>query len=340
MATAPLEPILLAGYFGHGNAGDEMILDLLRRRFGLAPFLSGPAPRGPNAVPRFHLPSVFRALRHSRALLLGGGELFQTRTSVRSLFYYLSLPLLARWFRRPVFGFSLGLDPHLPLTFRSLTASVLRGARRLWVRDERSRVFLAGRGVGADLMPDIVWAWPAPAAPPPTTLRRILWIPRFSSGGPESASWIEGVRSLSAGANWEHGFLPLHPTEDGPSLARARARFPFPHRLETWADPDDLFDRITRYDLVVSLRYHGLLAAVLAHRPALAVEVYGKVGDLARELGVPVIPPSVAGFEAWREMLIRAFLAGPVDPGDRPARAKEALEALGRSLADTALKKL
>jgi polysaccharide pyruvyl transferase WcaK-like protein len=149
---------------------------------------------------------------------------------------------------------------------------------------------------------------------------------------------MEGVRALAAHGSWEQGFLALHRTEDGRFLARVRAGLPIHHRLETWADPADLFERIARYDLVVSWRYHGVLAAVLSRRPVVAVGVHGKVRDLARELGVPVISPSGVGSDAWRDILTRAFHAGPVDPGDRPARAEEALTTLARSL--VSLKKL
>ena len=186
MATTSLNSPLLAGYFGHGNAGDEMILHLLRARLGPAPFVSGPRPLGGPAVSRFRFLEIFQAFRRSCALVLGGGELFQSRTSLRSLLYYWSLPLLARLMGRPVAGFSLGLDPDLRPIEQRMTAFSLRKAMGLWVRDERSAEFLSRCGVASYSMPDIVWAWPVSPTVAPASLRRVLWIPRFTKSDRKS----------------------------------------------------------------------------------------------------------------------------------------------------------
>jgi polysaccharide pyruvyl transferase CsaB len=330
---------LLAGYFGFGNAGDDMILRLLQARLGPTAFLSGPRRRrGEASVPRFHLRKIVRALRRSRALILGGGELFQSRTSGLSLAYYLMLPLLARALGRPTVGFSLALDPDLGRWGRAFTAFALRGAKGLWVRDETSFHVLAAHSGSVHRMPDVVWSWPVPPIEAPRSLRRVLWIPRFSSLDEGGGCLKPVFRSLSE--TLEQGLLAFHPFDDAVDLARFRQCLRVFHRLETWNDPTEIFDRISRYDVVVTMRYHGIVAAVLAGRPVVAIPGHGKVLELARELKVPIVAPSAVSTTDWGDVLHRAFDAGAPSPGDRPARAASALEDMARCFDDISLRNL
>jgi hypothetical protein len=235
---------LLAGYFGHGNAGDEMILQMLQHRLGPAPYLSGPRPVGGHAIPRFHFFKFLHHLRRSQSLLLGGGELFQSRTSFRSLAYYLTLPLWARFLGRPVLGFSLGLDPDLGPLGRRLTAFALRQALALWVRDETSLRFLKKAGIPSRLMPDVVGRGLSQKSPHPS---------RFSAfcGFRGFPRWrIKAYRCMPLSAPFRTpstmGLLALDPAEDGPALARFRNGLEVFHRLETYGPRPKTFSRSCR----------------------------------------------------------------------------------------------
>jgi polysaccharide pyruvyl transferase CsaB len=323
-----IPPVTLAGFFGYGNAGDEMILSLVRRRLDPILFLSGPRPVGSGSVRRFHLPSVWRALGRSRALVVGGGELFQTRTSVRSLIYYMALPWLARRRGRPVMVFGAALDPSLGKIGQRCVGLSLRGAKSLWVRDETSARFLAVNGVSSRRMPDVVWAWPRPTGTVPKDLRRILWVLRFPRTGRDGFFPLDGTPWPGT---WDHGVLALDPTEDAEGVGRFRSTTPFFTRLERWSQPDDILNVMGRYDLVVTMRYHGLVCAALAGRPALAIPSHGKVQDLADELGVSTVSPWL-GAVSWPSVLNSAFLKGPADVGDRPQQARRALDELAQQI--------
>ena len=124
----------------------------------------------------------------------------------------------------------------------------------------------------------------------------------------------------------------MDPSEDGPALARFRSGLEVFHRLETWTTPNDLFEVLSRYDVVVTMRYHGLVAATLAGRPVVAVPGHGKVLDLARELNVPMVNPLAVLSTDWPDVLRRAVEAGAPSVGDRPTRAAAALEELAAIL--------
>jgi len=91
--------IVISGYYGFGNAGDEAILEAMVRDLrALAPgarlvvLSADPAATaarcGVEAVPRMHLPSVLGALRGADLFISGGGSLLQDATSWRSVPYY------------------------------------------------------------------------------------------------------------------------------------------------------------------------------------------------------------------------------------------------------------
>jgi len=99
-------PIVIAGYYGFGNLGDEAIRVALRQKFdkrGINTIWLTARPHARDEIDRKSMLRVYAALRASRALVLGGGGLLQNRTSNRSLLYYLGLIALARLARRPVF---------------------------------------------------------------------------------------------------------------------------------------------------------------------------------------------------------------------------------------------
>jgi polysaccharide pyruvyl transferase CsaB len=331
----------LAGYFGFGNAGDEMILaSLLRhvRSVSWTVLSAAPSAAPPAAsldflsINRWDAAGLARLFRRSRALVLGGGELFQARTSWKSFFYYAALVAGARLCRCDVWAFGMGVDEKLPRVLRALLRVVMNGARGLWARDAASARLLGGRS--RPVAPDPVWTWPVDSVPPPSRLRKILWVLRESSAE-DADLWARALNGLSEAAPWEHGFMAFHPSQDLPFLARVRARLGFFHRLETWTRLPTVFEKMAAYDAVVSMRFHGLVAAALMTRPSVAVAAHGKVTRLGESLGRPVTALGdvtaesleAAIRQAWRAPVPAVFVA------DQRAQARKALSALDSALA-------
>lgn len=324
---------LLVGYFGHGNAGDEWILRALLDALGdrRCAVVVGPRPGNLGdaaAVPRTRPLRLWRSLRSCGAVVLGGGELFQNRTSLRSLLYYLFFPLWARACGRPVAAVGVSVDPALSRGWRAIVRTVLRGAT-VWARDADSAAVLSAAG-GTSAGVDSVWGRGLQGFARPTSLKRVLWIPRAPASAEEWAGKVNGLRALEP---WDHGFLMMHPAQDRALLGALRARLTFPHRLETWERPEEVWAILGRYDLVVSMRYHGLVAAALTSRPAAALAAHGKVDVLARELGASRLSWGATATD-WRERIRAAFDRGPASPGERPDVARRDLAALERWLSD------
>ncbi|MGA8383888.1 MAG: polysaccharide pyruvyl transferase family protein, partial [Candidatus Cybelea sp.] len=91
--------MLISGYYGFGNLGDEALLEViverLRRDFPAASIevLSATPKRTAaayrvDATPRWDWRAVRTAIGRADVVLSGGGGLLQNETSLRSLLYY------------------------------------------------------------------------------------------------------------------------------------------------------------------------------------------------------------------------------------------------------------
>lgn len=325
-----LAPTVAAGYFGFGNAGDELILQSLVKSVRGASW-TALVPRrvsvpGAGVADRWSFRAVTRALRGARVLVFGGGEIFQARTSWRSLTYYLGLLLWARLLGCRVLVYGIGLDPGLPAWARRLTTAALAVATKVWARDATT-----AEHFGASVVADAAWTWPVEAPRPPEYPSGILWILRLT--GPEDvADWAAALNALGASGG-EHGFLPLQPSLDLPDLGRLRLKLDFPHRLESWTALDDVFRAVGRYGAVITMRYHGLVAAALAGRRCAAMADHGKVLELARSLSVSVLRRSDLSGPALAALTAHALSSVPPDPAPWRARAEQGLRELEAALA-------
>lgn len=147
--SEPTLNILLAGYFGFDNAGDEALFESevasFRKHYPdcrLSALVQEPtnAERvGVKPVPRKDLKAVWAALRQSQVFVLGGGGLFQDVTGPGSVIYYGGLLAMARMAGCPSVLFCQGYGPVLSPIHRFVTRQFLRLPRLLTVRDEESK---------------------------------------------------------------------------------------------------------------------------------------------------------------------------------------------------------
>ena len=150
--------ILISGYYGFNNIGDESILrtviDNLREKLGevdITVLSQNPAQTtekyGVKAAQRMSIPEIVKAVWRCDLLLSGGGSLLQDATSAHSILYYLFILRLAQLMGKKTFIYSQGIGPITSQRNRRLTRSVLRRASSIVVRDSKSRDLLLEIGV-------------------------------------------------------------------------------------------------------------------------------------------------------------------------------------------------
>ncbi len=164
--------ILLCGYYGYGNLGDELTLRAICSRLyaaeaasrlgenlscsSLLPIskarLSVLTPKGKQykgliSVDRFHPIAVFRAMRRTGLFMLGGGSLLQNKTSNRSLFYYLFLLETAHFLGVPTMLYASGIGPVRGKLPSVLCRHALLKTDLITVRDTASLALLHRMGI-------------------------------------------------------------------------------------------------------------------------------------------------------------------------------------------------
>lgn len=159
-ARAARRGLIICGYYGAGNMGDDAslaaIADAARRRDPDLPLTVLTRGEDTSALPREaqHLPaSSFwhwaPKMRRCRDFLLGGGSLLQDSTSLRSLVFYTFLTRAAHRFgcRVTILG---GVGPLHGAISKIIAARAVRVADRIYARDDRSARIFAELGADAE----------------------------------------------------------------------------------------------------------------------------------------------------------------------------------------------
>lgn len=156
-----MSKIVISGYYGFNNAGDEAMLtaivSALRKvdpEVGLTVISGNPtetrAKYAVESIYRFDFPKIKLALQETDLLLSGGGSLLQDVTSKKSLLYYLSIIAAAKHYGKKVMLFAQGIGPIRNKFMRLLTKYVCNKADVITVRDAESQAELSRIGVAAD----------------------------------------------------------------------------------------------------------------------------------------------------------------------------------------------
>ena len=142
-----MKKVLLAGYYGENNIGDEaiaeaLIKELKRRGYEIL-MLSGDRVTssqlyGVEAYNRQRLQDMKNAIKSCDFVILGGGSLIQDVTSTYSLWYYTGFINLCRIMRKPIYIAYQGIGPVNKKTNEWITKFTLNRSKKLWIRDEIS----------------------------------------------------------------------------------------------------------------------------------------------------------------------------------------------------------
>jgi len=309
---------------------------------------------GVRAIARGDWGQVARAIRRADLLISGGGGLIQDSTSRRSALYYLGIIGLAKAMGVPTYLYAQGVGPVRTRTVRAAARAVLPGVVGAGVRDEDSARALVRLGVPGDRV--TVTADAAFALPPVTAEQAeraeealhaagisevgenevrigLVWRPPASAGsrstGGRVADRDEGLARAVASTvgTWAEEVngrlivLPMHPVYDmAQSEMVANQASLGGSRAVVINEPGDfrmVRSIISRLDILLSVRFHGLLFAVGAGVPCVGVAYDPKVRALAQAFGFEALPLTVeeddvrkALSRAWarRDELRRTFL--------------------------------
>lgn len=332
--------IFLVGYYGMDNLGDDAIQEEIERiadRIGVSVWRIGTRRPRRDARAVWLTPRGARrylaAIAGADRVVLGGGGILKDE-GLRLPVDLAITCLVARLTRTPVTLLGVGVGPFYTRFGRWLIRRVAGSARYRSVRDEGSAAMLASLGIDeVELGADPVFAavrhgTPAPTTDPtraPTMLVSLRdWFIKDPDGGAtRQAALLEAIAAAIAPlaqAGWRIEIVPLYyPRDVAPARALAE-RLPPGSQVtvvDAAIDWAALLDRLATVDLVVTMRYHALAAALIDDRPAVAIAYEPKVAALAARTGTPVVSVDDPGSLAS----LGSAIAAAREPGDPTAAA-------------------
>jgi len=305
--------VLVSGYYGCGNAGDEAVLAGLVEGFRRSDpaveltVLSGDprateSEHGVRAVPR-GLGSAWRHARASDLLISGGGGLLQDTTSWRSPLYYLGVIKLAQAAGIPVACLGQGIGPLRRRFVRFLARRVLSRVQLITVRDRRSSEALRELGLArhVEITADLAFLLPSPSREesdqawqkagllPDERPVAVIALRQPAPGRPgcPSKAPAEAIGGACGQLGLRMVLLPMHPERDSGFTTQVARSLPSGAEFVFGGMPArELLALIGKCHLVIAMRLHTLIFAAICGVPPVAISYDPKVDALMEQLGL------------------------------------------------------
>jgi len=306
-----MSSIVVSGYYGSKNAGDEAMLAAMLEVLGdLDPELhitvisSDPADtrkrHGVEAVGWLDFPAIARAIRHADLLISGGGSLLQNVTSKRSLYYYMTIIAMAHTLGTKVMLYAQGIGPIVGNLPRRMMRWLGNRVDRITVRDEGSLEELENLGitkppitctadpvlaihpVGKELGRAIFKAYHADGAKPVLGISARDWQGRTHYKDVIAKAADQAVRELGARVV----FLPMQYPEDVKAAESIASRMQEKATvLQDEYTTTEFLSLVGNMDLMLAIRLHALIFSGVMGVPMIGISYDPKIDRFLASIG-------------------------------------------------------
>lgn len=293
--------VLISGYYGFDNFGDEAILGVLIEKLKELKTNITVLSKNPKktslehkveSVFSFDLMKAFSQVKKCDLLISGGGSLLQDVTSFKSLLYYLFIINAALFLNKKVIIFAQGIGPIKSKLGRFLTKFALRRCTLVTVRDEKSLFLLRGwGGINPNLVCDPLFDLKLPGSMPANkvgvqlrdfkTLKEPLLIKlaeyinkNFADKEIEIYSFQDSL-DLTVCKRFEVILRSLNPV--------------IQTKVISAQSPKEIIEKISHLEYMIAMRFHANLIALKYGIKTLAVCYDEKVEKLANEAKIPFV---------------------------------------------------
>lgn len=338
--TVITKRIVLSGYYGFDNSGDEAVLQsilLALEEQGKAngirfiPVVLSVQPEktsrtyGVESAHRMRLGEVIRAIRGADGLISGGGSLLQDATSAKTIPYYLAILKLAQWFGKPTFIYSQGIGPVNKRMFFGWIRSVFNKCQYLSVRDQESKDLLKRMRVDKEIavVPDPVMGMPMGSydvqRTSPSTdespMKPVIGVSvrYWNQDRSELKALAEGLRMVLDSSDAVIRFLPFHLPSDAKASAEVQDHIGDAYRsrittAEQVIHPQHMLAEVSQCTVLIGMRLHSLIYAASQEVPMMGISYDPKIDQFLNRLQMAsiattdVIQARIVASEALRLM--------------------------------------
>ena len=291
--------VLLSGYYGKGNGGDEALLVTLLQMLPLdvTPVVLSGNPEethrhyGVECYNRMAVLQVIKALRSCDAFVWGGGSLIQDSTSIISPFYYGGLMALAQVMGLKTVAWGQGIGPLLRSQTRFLAQRNFAGCTQVSVRDIASSRLLSDWSIPHILAPDPVWALeskPVPELvdlPKPRIAVTLRNHPQLTEN--RLTNLIQALVNLQKETQTFILLLPFQKSEDLAIAEKIHTQLKDVSRVICSEDPQVLKGVFRGVEMSIGMRLHSLIMAASEGSRCFALSYDPKVNHLMEDLKIP-----------------------------------------------------
>jgi polysaccharide pyruvyl transferase CsaB len=298
------EKVVLSGYYGFGNGGDEALLLSLLQMLpdSVEPVVLSQTPS--QTSDRYEVRSCARmdpwgvkqCLSEARAFIWGGGSLLQDRTSWQSPLYYLSLMGWAQQFHLITLAWAQGIGPLQYFWSRGLSRRCLQACTAISVRDQSTHQLLNTWKIAHVMGSDPVWllrgkSFDAQPQAREATIALVLRAhPQLTSS--RFACLTQALQQVQAETHSTILLVPFQwqDPDHSPDVEIAyqiQKSFPKKSEILLLQDPRHLRQCFNGIRLVITMRYHGLVMAAAAGCRCFGLSYDPKVSGLLEALGMP-----------------------------------------------------
>jgi polysaccharide pyruvyl transferase CsaB len=327
--------ILLSGYYGFSNLGDEAILETITDQlkslgWGKDVVVLSNTPEatektfGVAAADRWKLGPLMKLFPHTKLFISGGGGLFQDRVSMRSpLFYGAQITLSTLCGSEPMI-FAQGVGPIDTTIGRMVTRGAFSLAEYITVRDQDSFDLLKSWNLEPVLTADPVWALtPKPLPDKLETWRKNkrksslrVGLSLRTSNNFSADALVALVEAMARALPENATVVPLslHPEQDDDVLRLFTQEWiGLGRKVEsidtsTISLPSQWLGLLSCLDLVVAMRLHCNIMALSSGVPTVPIAYDAKVAHVAKQFELPTLHLTEAGLpegggKSWNEAL-------------------------------------
>ena len=309
--------IMISGYYGFNNTGDEAILKSMVGAFKekipqikITVLSQNPLQTSQTyqvkAINRLHLINIMRSLRDTNLFISGGGGLLQDSTGKGwSILYYLGLILAAKTVKVPVMIYAQGIGPVNKQINKKLMKWILNKVDLITVRDKPSKELLENLGVvkpsiyvNSDPVfllkkkniNNIIDRHPLIQQLINSDNRPLIGVSvrEYKGNGLDSKSiFAQAADYLVENYQAKIIFLPfkfdedVYSSEEILSLMKNKAEV-----LKIKLEPEELLSVLSRLSLLVGVRLHSIIFSSIANIPFVAFNYDPKVKYFVEDLGL------------------------------------------------------
>lgn len=297
--------LLISGYYGFDNAGDEAILQTMITQFKnmehqveISVFSNTPETTAKQhdviGVDRNNLWSILKAIAKTDILISGGGSLLQEATGRMSNYYYLFMYLVAMIFRKKVVVFSHGVGPIYSKSGKKMISFFFNRVALVSVRDQRSKEELIDYGVNEDKI--VVTADPVFSYDKLDQIDKTHILETYEAYHPEwptigfalkndknqciSDTFVEVIERLKQ-EPCNIVLLPFHFHQDVEVMDRILSKTSEKIiAIKERQTVDEMFELIKNMDVLVGIRLHALIFGAVCKTPIVGISYDPKVDAL------------------------------------------------------------